>query len=399
MRTSDGKPVVGFRRVRRYSAAGYPFEVAEPVVPYIPDLFLSSVIYLYPDAKTAKVNARLGGSGFLVSIESDTGEFIYAVSVKHVVKAKKNPAPAVRLNTVDGQADVLPLLSEWVDHPDGKTDICVAQVDIDPERFQFYALKVNDWFMGDEIPLSPTIREQEKGWADDAAHLQEMYETTGEQHWKDQLDSREGWRSYESTFGPGTETFYVGRYVHHDGINRNLPTVRFGNIAAMPSEPIAIRGMPPQVGYLMEARSLGGYSGSPVFASMQYMITEDGTVNAFLSGASCLIGVHCAQLDDPVPVRTKNAPNASTGMDVLQKTGMMVVIPIQKVREILDEGVLMMGRDKAKKDWDREQSTAGASPETADIEDGPDETPFTRDEFMGKLRKVTRPTQRPEQEG
>ncbi len=66
--------------------------------------------------------------------------------------------------------------------------------------------------------------------------------------------------------GIGDETFTVGRFVNHEGKQRNTPAVRFGNIAMMPLEPIRNpRSGQEHAAYLIETRSQSGYSGAPVF--------------------------------------------------------------------------------------------------------------------------------------
>jgi hypothetical protein len=64
--------------------------------------------------------------------------------------------------------------------------------------------------------------------------------------------------------GEGDDTFVVGLFVNHAGKQRNLPIVRIGNIAAMPSEMITTPHYDIHA-YLLEVRSVGGLSGSPVF--------------------------------------------------------------------------------------------------------------------------------------
>jgi hypothetical protein len=68
--------------------------------------------------------------------------------------------------------------------------------------------------------------------------------------------------------GIGDETFLVGRLITHAGGQRNTPIVRFGNVSLMadPSEPVKCEGYE-QEGFLVECRSLSGFSGSPVFIS------------------------------------------------------------------------------------------------------------------------------------
>ena len=62
----------------------------------------------------------------------------------------------------------------------------------------------------------------------------------------------------------GDEVFITGAFWNRLGEKRNIPIVRTGNIAALHEEPVE-RFSPRQAAYLVETRSLGGISGSPVF--------------------------------------------------------------------------------------------------------------------------------------
>jgi hypothetical protein len=66
----------------------------------------------------------------------------------------------------------------------------------------------------------------------------------------------------------GDEVFICGAFVGRVGYRKNIPVVRIANIAAMPEEPIDFAS-PRQPAYLIETRSLGGTSGSPVFLNLQ----------------------------------------------------------------------------------------------------------------------------------
>ena len=69
--------------------------------------------------------------------------------------------------------------------------------------------------------------------------------------------------------GPGDDVFTVGRFINARRKAAQLPSVRFGNIAQMPWEPIRqsrAGGDRMQESWLVEARSVSGFSGSPVFA-------------------------------------------------------------------------------------------------------------------------------------
>jgi hypothetical protein len=65
----------------------------------------------------------------------------------------------------------------------------------------------------------------------------------------------------------GLDVFFPGLFVMHHGRERNVPIVRVGAIASMPEEPVSSKlGL--MDAYLIETRSVGGLSGSPVFVQM-----------------------------------------------------------------------------------------------------------------------------------
>jgi hypothetical protein len=66
--------------------------------------------------------------------------------------------------------------------------------------------------------------------------------------------------------GLGTDMFFTGMFTGFLGEKRSYPIVRFGKLAMIPDEKIGFStGLPAAEGYLMEAFSFGGNSGSPVF--------------------------------------------------------------------------------------------------------------------------------------
>ncbi|MCA1703536.1 MAG: hypothetical protein LC808_09870, partial [Actinobacteria bacterium] len=70
--------------------------------------------------------------------------------------------------------------------------------------------------------------------------------------------------------GEGDEVFFIGLFSEAPGRKRSQPIVRFGNISLMPREPLLLdlgegSGRIRADAYLVEARSWGGYSGSPAF--------------------------------------------------------------------------------------------------------------------------------------
>jgi hypothetical protein len=181
-------------------------------MPRMPDHLLNCAVYVYPSAEDAKDGTAIGGSGFLVGIRT-TCEHLYAVTNAHVIR-KAGGAPVLRLNTADRGNQILKTdASTWIRHPNGD-DLAIRPITL--------SLDVHDYSF---------------------VHY-----------------------PYEYAVGPGTDTVTVGRFITHDGKQRNLPSLRFGNIAMMPLEPVAHPDGYLQESFLIESRSLSGYSGSPVFA-------------------------------------------------------------------------------------------------------------------------------------
>ena len=65
--------------------------------------------------------------------------------------------------------------------------------------------------------------------------------------------------------GPGDEVFMVGRFSGHQGTLTNLPVARFGAISMLPREEIRNPMGNRTKHFLVEVRSIPGFSGSPVF--------------------------------------------------------------------------------------------------------------------------------------
>ncbi|GAG19183.1 unnamed protein product, partial [marine sediment metagenome] len=65
--------------------------------------------------------------------------------------------------------------------------------------------------------------------------------------------------------GAGDEIFLTGLFASHAGSVSNLPIIRIGNIALMPEVRVKVREFGMIDAYLVEMRSIGGHSGSPVF--------------------------------------------------------------------------------------------------------------------------------------
>lgn len=268
-------------------------------MPRIRDEFLDCVIYLYADEDSAQKGVRAGGSGFLVGIQSKLIKekyHVYAVTNKHV--AWTGGYSVVRLNRHDGKSDSIELEPDkWTIHPDGDD---LAVVKLDPDRATFKYRRVPEG-----IFISPKI-------------------------------------IADHNIGPGDDCYMVGRFINHDGRQRNLPSVRFGNIGMMPNEPIRLEDGFLQDSFAVEMRSIGGYSGSPVFVHILPGMprydprpTDKLQVINRLDGP-WLLGIDWGHIHSTEPVLDK-----STGLPVPTKeyvrsnSGMVGVVPAWKLRELL----------------------------------------------------------------
>ena len=191
-------------------------------MPRIADDIVGCSIFLYASEEAARSGARSGGSGFLVHVTSKSNKsriYLYAVTNRHVLE---HSCGVLRLNRKDGGIDTIQTnYFDWFSHPDGD-DVAVLPLEID-DTFRWWSVGA-DLFITQETISAYRI-------------------------------------------GLGDEAFLIGRLMTHDGRQKNSPVARFGNISLMAdrTEPILCDDGRYQEGFLVECRSLSGFSGSPVF--------------------------------------------------------------------------------------------------------------------------------------
>ncbi len=188
-----------------------------------PDDILKSLVFLgYEDPETGK--KRFVGTAVIVVVECKIPEkqWYQLVTAKHVKVSLDGKKAFIRANLVSGGTKDFDLPSIWFDHPDDPSIDAI----------------VNAWIPPDEV---------------DAMRIPiEMFLT-------EKL-------STEGKLGMGDEVFITGLFSGIKSENKNLPIVRTGTIALMPNgKVIPTKHFGNIEGYLIEARSLGGLSGSPVF--------------------------------------------------------------------------------------------------------------------------------------
>lgn len=289
-------------------------------------LIVQCSIYLYSSRDAANEGSASGGSGFLVHVPSKANPgyvHLYAVTNRHVVR---NNGVVLRLNQKDGGFSTISTKQdEWFEHPDGD-DVAVLPIDLG-ETFKC-------WSVGSDVFITQKI-----------------------------IDTYR--------IGLGDEAFLVGRLISHDGKQKNAPVVRFGNVSPMadPTEPIQCEGRE-QEGFLVECRSLSGFSGSPVFVmTSQTYYGEDAeriarhrvggagpgdqaeaqaTQSRFVSftltkAGPWLLGVDWGHIQLSESVYDNGEKTKNLRVDA--NTGIACVLPAWRIMDLLNRADLVKQRD------------------------------------------------------
>jgi hypothetical protein len=167
------------------------------------------------------------GTAFFVGVQEDGYNFSYLVTARHVIDEATRggyPRLTLRVNSRTGKAEYIELASNdaWVTWKNEAIDVAVLGFGLDVRIFS-HALIPVEMFADTQVLKNHSI-------------------------------------------GIGDDLFAVGLFVQKAGNTRNIPIVRTGIIAAMPTqeEPFIRKGGEYHA-YLAEMRSIGGLSGSPVF--------------------------------------------------------------------------------------------------------------------------------------
>jgi hypothetical protein len=337
---------------RRHSLRGHPYTVWTPPMPRIPDEWLDCSIYLYGSEADAYKGIRTGGSGFLLGFDSDSLpglQYVYAVTNAHVIEGG---SCTVRLNTKDGAFDVRDLDERHWIIPDSKDDIAICVMSVLDLKIHKYKCVPKAMIATKEVMA-------------------------------------------EFAIGPGDETFTIGRFINADGLQRNLPTVRFGNLAQMPGEPIKqdrlIAGlMKPfeQESFLIESKSISGFSGSPVFVTMSpFAPRPDGKQHSWKTH---LLGVSWGYIMDWESVRAANGYPIDAKVRV--NTGMMGVVPAWKLYELLMRPDMVKKRATDEDEYKKRPSTSVLTDVSSESSSPPasDENPTHREDFTSLVNAAAR---------
>jgi hypothetical protein len=198
--------------------------------------------------------------------------------------------------------------------------------------------------------------------------------------------------------GLGDEVVVAGLFRSHYGVDHNVPIIRIGNVAALQDEPVKTRYCGYIDAHLIEARSIGGLSGSPVFITvppvrLRKQITGTPGWNLrkteFTSGqAMFLFGLIHGHFDAEGlhdDTSAEDGGEASGGIN----TGIGVVVPVEKILETINEPEWAKERTQAVLAF-RKSSGAVAD---ALLPEDVDENPHHREDFTSLLNAAakTRP--------
>jgi hypothetical protein len=308
--------------VTKTSSRGHSYQVWKFAVPRIDDIFLECVVYLYPDRPSAEAGKQAGGSGFLVGVPVEGFEHLdlwvpFAVSNRHVIK---NGSAVVRVTTIDGGAEIMELDERsWLFHPDH--DLAIAPIDLTVERHRVRLVFWPKAFLTEQIVAQYRI-------------------------------------------GLGDECFMVSRFIAHDGHQRNTPSLRFGAIAQMPTEKIRFDDGSEQESFLVEARSVAGHSGSPVFVWIPpFSGQAAGRISGSWISGPWLLGVdHCHLFSQEKVYSRATRQPVNDDWNVRGNTGMMGVVPAWRLGEMFSfpDVASLMAREKEKWIKEHPESDAGA---------------------------------------
>lgn len=276
----------------------------------VPDEIRKSVAFV---AYEGTEGLALGGTVFFIGdpIKDTDRQVLWVVTAAHVinrVRAKSvDQLVRIRLNKrTGGTGWMLTAASDWTVHD--TEDVAALSIDWPRDEFEYIFFRLTD--------------------ANTAT---------------DEVIEREA-------IGVGDEVFLTGLFANHPGLEQDIPIVRVGNIAAMPSEPISLKDWGKMVAYLVEARSVGGLSGSPVFVHHGIVKIQDGKLVTASSatGVFRLLGLMHGHFDGGLV-------EADTPVNHIDRErvnmGIAVVVPIKRVLEVIRSLAILAQIDVVRQDW------------------------------------------------
>jgi hypothetical protein len=176
----------------------------------------------------------------------------------------------------------------------------------------------------------------------------------------------------------------VGRFINHEGKQRNAPLVRFGAIAQMPGEPIAytLNGKyHEQQSIIADIRSIGGYSGSPVFLNELSFLSRPNRAQRVEK--HWLLGVDWGHIPMWRPVcGPDEEPIGNTQVNI--NSGMAGIVPAWKLLDLIMADTLVKQRADFEDAYLKAHKGSPAVPDAA-VPPANDANPIHREDFTRLL--------------
>jgi len=297
----------------------------------VDDVIRQSVLFVGRSSGGAFVPV---GTGFMMNIDLDGVSFPFVVTARHNLEAfKKGEKVYLRINkSSGGTRTVATDLADWQCHPDAKHWIDVAVI---PTRW--IQTEPDDRFALSLVPEPMFMSESIASLID---------------------------------LAPGSDIVTAGLFTSHANTAHNVPIVRMGAVAAMrdPAEPVYTRRGYMDA-YLVELRSIGGLSGSPVFVQTPVSWLVNGQLKRptenmkpyYLLGL--MRGHFNVEHEEDMPKPARPEQEDATNGDRIN-SGIGVVVPADKIVETIMKPELKL--------W-MEEEVAKLKRESGDIEDSGEE--------------------------
>ena len=282
-------------------------------------------------------------TAFLTVIKDDPFWTGYVVTAAHVLEGIGNRAFYLRFNTQTGFDDIETSREEWFVHDNA--DVAIARI-----QWSTYALQ--------------SIHPEQFIGADYSLRVREMRDAG--------LGQLPGVFSDSSIqIETGNDVSIIGLFAQHYGRSKSLPVARSGTIARMPSEPVEFMhpggSYSKTPAYLVEFRSWGGQSGSPVmvhrrlFHLVQVQANAlPGAVNAGGSRSGAIwvqgpdtevfgfLGLVSGHFD--IEQQAQTSGDIFGSITTAINSGIAIVTPAEAVRELLWRDDVVEDRQRANHD-------------------------------------------------
>jgi hypothetical protein len=255
------------------------------------------------------------GSCFIVEIEEEQERFYYAVTCRHLIR----DGLCFRIRQIEGPPKVIRTsAADWIAPADEHIDLAVCPINI------------RDWGNGDDWPcMVSTVRVPDSALMSAKKH------------------------QIPIAMPVGSELAIPALFTGAVGELTNTPIMRIATLASHPQEPLR-DASPRHPAYLIETKSLGGTSGSPVFfntapsptalAGMIEINQQSGLLKLPYVLIGMLLGAYSGTYnDDFIPVDQRVIPS-----DANFNSGISVVLPAEPIVSfLLTDERFVAGRKEA----------------------------------------------------